>query len=132
MTPFASVAMLEKLALLKIAFCKAPVFSRVSSRRTSVTISTARGSPSRMVVCIFVPFLICDWPCLEFSLATVGARKQRGQKVFPRRRFFEKSIHAPHGLLRPRFRLLNAHAVAGRVRVLVLLYFAFTTSHALT
>ena len=40
MTPFASVAMLEKLALLKIAFCKAPVFSRASSRRTSVSTST--------------------------------------------------------------------------------------------
>src|ERR1017187_3868321 len=40
MTPFSSVAILEKLALLKIAFCKAPVFSRASSRRTSVMTST--------------------------------------------------------------------------------------------
>jgi hypothetical protein len=31
MTPFASVAMLEKLALLKIALCGAPVFTRVLS-----------------------------------------------------------------------------------------------------
>src|ERR1039457_6845529 len=70
MTPFSSVAILEKLALLKIAFCKAPVFSRASSRRTSATISTAAGSPSGIGVCsIFVPFLICDWPCLGFSLA---------------------------------------------------------------
>src|SRR6267143_1032932 len=30
MTPLASVAMLEKLALLKIALCKAPVVSRAS------------------------------------------------------------------------------------------------------
>src|SRR6202162_4390847 len=37
MTPFSSVAMLEKLALLKIALCKAPAFSRASLRRTSVT-----------------------------------------------------------------------------------------------
>src|SRR5450631_1148256 len=37
MTPFASVAMLEKLALLKIALCRAPFFSRASWRRTSVT-----------------------------------------------------------------------------------------------
>src|SRR3989337_655037 len=36
MTPFASVAILEKLALLKIAFCKAPVLSNASWRRTSV------------------------------------------------------------------------------------------------
>src|ERR1039458_8531320 len=78
MTPFASVAMLEKLALLKIAFCKAPAFSRTSSRRTSVTISTATGSPSRIAVCsIFVPFLICDWRCLVFSLAAIGARERR-------------------------------------------------------
>ena len=33
--------MLEKLALLKIAFCKAPVFSSASSRRTSVSTSIA-------------------------------------------------------------------------------------------
>ena len=31
MTPFSSVAMLEKLALLKIAFCKAPALSNASS-----------------------------------------------------------------------------------------------------
>src|SRR5947207_15375643 len=36
MTPFSSVAMLEKLALLRIAFCKAPVLSKASWRRTSV------------------------------------------------------------------------------------------------
>jgi hypothetical protein len=30
MTPLASVAMLEKLTLLKIAVCKAPVLSRAS------------------------------------------------------------------------------------------------------
>src|SRR5580698_10058515 len=37
MTPFSSVAMLEKFSLLKIAFCSAPVFSKAASRRTSVT-----------------------------------------------------------------------------------------------
>src|ERR1043165_7665095 len=35
-TPFASVAMLEKFALLKIALWSAPVLSRASRRRTSV------------------------------------------------------------------------------------------------
>src|ERR1043166_9964584 len=35
-TPFASVAMLEKLALLKIALWSAPVLSRSSRRRSSV------------------------------------------------------------------------------------------------
>src|SRR6476619_1642390 len=44
MTPFSSVAMLEKLALLKIAFCSAPVFSRAASRPTSVTPSAAAVS----------------------------------------------------------------------------------------
>src|SRR5580658_116773 len=42
MTPLASVAMLEKLALLKIASCKAPVLSNVSWRRISITPSWAR------------------------------------------------------------------------------------------
>src|SRR5512140_3023475 len=46
MTPFSSVAILEKLALLKIAFCKAPVLSRASSRRTSVTTSTVPAASS--------------------------------------------------------------------------------------
>src|ERR1700687_4476157 len=40
MTPFASVAMLEKLALLKIALCNAPVFSRASVCMTSGTSRT--------------------------------------------------------------------------------------------
>ncbi len=39
MTPFSSVAMLEKLALLKMAFCKAPVLSTAALRRTSVMTS---------------------------------------------------------------------------------------------
>src|SRR4030095_12186446 len=49
MTPLSSVAILEKLALLRIAFCKAPVFSKTSLRRTSVMTSTvpaARHSAS--------------------------------------------------------------------------------------
>src|ERR1017187_2552899 len=48
MTPFSSVAILEKLALLKIAFCKAPVFSRASSRRTSVMTSTMPEASSEI------------------------------------------------------------------------------------
>jgi hypothetical protein len=48
MTPFSSVAMLEKLALLKIAFCRAPVLSRASLRRTSVTTSGLPAASSRM------------------------------------------------------------------------------------
>src|SRR5712672_157918 len=41
MTPFSSVAMIEKVALLRIAFCNAPVFSKASLRRTSVIGSAA-------------------------------------------------------------------------------------------
>src|ERR1035437_1601555 len=50
MTPFSSVAILEKLALLKVAFCRAPVFSRASSRRTSVITSTAPAASSGRAV----------------------------------------------------------------------------------
>src|ERR1019366_10734151 len=43
MTPFSSVAMLEKFPLLKIALCSAPVLSRAASRRASVTTLDALG-----------------------------------------------------------------------------------------
>src|SRR5258706_12547469 len=46
MTPFSSVAMLEKLALLRIALCSAPVLSRAASRRTSVTPSAVAMASS--------------------------------------------------------------------------------------
>src|ERR1035437_2275677 len=41
MTPFASVAMLEKFALLKIALCSAPVCSRASACRASMRTAAA-------------------------------------------------------------------------------------------
>src|SRR5580692_9755202 len=50
MTPLSSVAILEKLALLKIAFCSAPAFSNAASRRTSVTTSTGLASCGNRVV----------------------------------------------------------------------------------
>jgi hypothetical protein len=40
--------MLEKLALLKIALCRAPVLSRVSWRRTSVMLSAVPAAGLRM------------------------------------------------------------------------------------
>src|SRR5687767_10701390 len=49
MTPFASVAMLEKLALLKIALWSAPAPSRSSWRRTSSMASAARAASSTTV-----------------------------------------------------------------------------------
>src|SRR5438876_374416 len=53
MTPFASVAMLEKLALLKIAFCRAPAFrtawvctaSGLNSADSFVLLMVVRMSP---------------------------------------------------------------------------------------
>src|ERR1700728_4151605 len=48
-TPIASVAMHEKLALLNIAFCRAPVFSSASALPASSWISDgwgARGAPT--------------------------------------------------------------------------------------
>ncbi len=42
MTPFASVAMLEKLALLKIACWRAPAFLRASSARLRAVMSRRR------------------------------------------------------------------------------------------
>src|SRR5688572_30463453 len=43
MTPFSSVAMLEKLALLRMAFWRAPVLRRAFLRRTS-TAAVARSA----------------------------------------------------------------------------------------
>src|ERR1017187_164881 len=58
MTPFSSVAMLEKFSLLKIAFCSAPVLSRAASRRTSVTTSTVPAASSEMAG---------SWYCADMS-----------------------------------------------------------------
>src|SRR5687767_5949158 len=60
MTPFASVAMLEKLALLKIALWSAPMFSRASARPASLRL-------------LFVP---------TFRRATVGVWRRSTGGVF--------------------------------------------------
>src|ERR1700730_10245036 len=59
MTPLSSVAMLEKLALLKIAFCKAPAFSRTSLRPTSVTLLSLPTAASRVAE---------SWFCAEITV----------------------------------------------------------------
>ena len=51
MTPFASVAMLEKLALLKIAFCRAPAFSSSSSARLRAVLSVPMSRYPMMPSC---------------------------------------------------------------------------------
>src|SRR6478735_9243538 len=53
MTPFASVAMLEKLALLKIAFCRAPAFKSTSSACLREVTSPAQSETSRVLVTSF-------------------------------------------------------------------------------
>src|SRR6202045_1425764 len=54
MTPFASGAMLEKLALLKIAFCRAPAFSSTSSACLGELTSPAPSeTPIRVLVTSF-------------------------------------------------------------------------------
>jgi hypothetical protein len=45
MTPFASVAILEKLALLKIARCRAPALSSVSSASLRAVLSVPSETP---------------------------------------------------------------------------------------
>src|SRR5688572_13935028 len=56
-TPFSSVAMLEKLALFRIAFCRAPVLSTTSLRRTSVMTAPATESASIIAFCSINCFL---------------------------------------------------------------------------
>ena len=60
MTPLASVAMLEKLALLKIALCNAPVLSNVSSCRISKTSPSTLAPLCSAVVkrsnCVFIVY----------------------------------------------------------------------------
>src|SRR5580700_20142 len=46
-TPLSSVAMLEKLALFRMAFCSAPVLSRAAARLTSVTVSATPAASSK-------------------------------------------------------------------------------------
>src|SRR5947207_1362141 len=54
MMPFSSVAMIEKLALFRIALCKAPVLSRASSRCTSILAASEPASLSRAAESGFV------------------------------------------------------------------------------
>ena len=49
MTPFASVAMLEKLALLKIAFCKAWALSSASSACLRAVVSSIASRNSSLL-----------------------------------------------------------------------------------
>src|ERR1035441_534692 len=74
MTPFASVAILEKLALLKIALCSAPAFSSASSRRTLVTTSTVPAASSGMAG---------SWYCSDMYQPPSGYKTYRGFSSTP-------------------------------------------------
>src|SRR5579863_8283607 len=108
MTPFSSVAMLEKLALLKMAFCSAPVLSRAASRPTSVTTSGVISLSSVQVAPLFSidiiqPFLaprkrgtlLADalsqarlWPIDRFARSATGGQVWAGsdRKVYSQNR----------------------------------------------
>jgi hypothetical protein len=58
MTPFASVAILEKLALLKIARCRAPALSSVSSDRLGVVLWVSSATPIRVLVASFLLVMV--------------------------------------------------------------------------
>src|SRR5665647_3928733 len=74
-TPLASVAMLEKLALLKIAFCRAPAWSRASSANLRVEWSAASETSISVAVlwCSIVmvlPKLTCVRPTHRMDYET--------------------------------------------------------------
>src|ERR1700693_5377341 len=86
MMPFSSVAIIEKLALLKIAFCRAPVFSRVSWRRTSVMPSGVRVLALITAAdVVFLAVLYVAEQAIEFAfdhfvaLANVGIQQRTVQ-----------------------------------------------------
>src|SRR6476619_5357346 len=63
-TPFASVAMLEKLALLKIARCRAPALSSASSACwREITSQAPSETPIRVLVTSFPLAMVLLLPC---------------------------------------------------------------------
>src|ERR1700730_27094 len=79
MTPLASVAMLEKFALLKIAACNAPALKRTSARRTSM--STAIASAEFLWVLDMYPpvqtLLVEDLTSASVDVDRGGCRSSR-------------------------------------------------------
>src|ERR1041385_1709566 len=81
MTPFASVAILEKLALLKMGLWRAPVLSRASWRRTSVRRSTEPASVSRTAGSRHGVGTVPSFPGERCSSA---ASRRQGAYAYPR------------------------------------------------
>ena len=77
MTPFASVAMLEKLALLKIALCRAPALRSASSASFRAVLSEASKRPASVLVSSFplvmvLPPVTCAHPTQRINCALGG------------------------------------------------------------
>src|SRR4051812_6463490 len=83
MTPRSSVAMLEKLALLKIAACKAPALNRTSCRRTSVLTSIVPASPLGMASSFIIR---------SYGSGLPEAFMETGEHVGQNERFGEKAV----------------------------------------
>src|ERR1700694_2952574 len=87
MTPFASVAMLEKLALLKIALCRAPAFRSTSSACLRKVTSPARSKTPILVLVASFPLAMVLPPvtavsgsrlrCEAGAHCSPGARRSR-------------------------------------------------------
>src|SRR6267143_1380742 len=100
MTPFSSVAMLEKLALLKIAFCNAPVLSKALLRRisapTSSTLPTSSSGHAGVPASADIVLLLC-------RVVRIGAVQDRtsvhGEERY--RRSHETFCNSRHRLDRP-------------------------------
>src|ERR1700675_3584460 len=87
MMPFSSVAIIEKFALLKIAFCRAPVFSRASWRRTSVM--PLGGRSPALITDEEIVFLAM---ILNALLRSLGASAQTHKRERCRRSLFPYSV----------------------------------------
>src|SRR5665213_1906061 len=70
MTPLASVAMLEKLALLKIALCRAPALINASSASLPAVLSAPSETPISVLVSAFLSVMVLPLGDLDvFDLA---------------------------------------------------------------
>src|ERR1700722_10479827 len=95
MIPFSSVAMIEKLALFRIAACRAPVLSRVSWRWISMPAALSRAADSSVTVDIgYSPFetelLRGAQPAWAVASILATARECEGLAQRPRSRIRRK------------------------------------------
>src|ERR1700686_4608727 len=75
MTPFASVAMLEKLALLKIARCRAPAFSSTSSACLRKLTSPALSETPILLLVVSFPLTMVLPPVTDARACGIHAHR---------------------------------------------------------